>query len=110
MANPLSAVQPFAPTLLSGTVNIAVTTGSQVIAAFDPGGTATQIRMVNVGTQTVFILLAWAGAPVPVATVTNAIPLLAGSVEVWSITPNAQLAVIASATGSTLYVTAGVGN
>lgn len=89
------------------TRNIAVGVTNQTLAIPDtPFGTRA-LRIVNVGTQTVFVEL---GLSTVVADVTTSIPILPGSAEVMTI-PNdiTTIATIAAATGSTLYFTYGEG-
>jgi len=62
-------------------------------------------RLVNVGNQIVFFLF---GAS-PAVTVANGIPIAAGASETFTGPPNSVIQTIASATGSTLYVTVGEG-
>ena len=101
-----SSLLAFAP--IGQTVNIAVTASAQQF--YIPGAPgANQVRIVNSGTTLVFILFG-AGGSAQVATATNAMAMLAGTVEVFTLPANGlQLSVIAGATGSTLYATAGAG-
>jgi hypothetical protein len=72
--------------------------------------TSQTVRLLNAGTETVFILINDATE----ATLLNAMPLLAGSAEVFFVSSDAVDAVviqtIAANTGSTLYATLGRGN
>jgi hypothetical protein len=89
---------PFSPK--GDTVNIAVTGTAQDLALTEGHGT---VRIANVGNQTVFIHFQ------TTATVSNGIPLLANSAEVFAKGAASSLSVIAAGTGSTLYVTTGEG-
>lgn len=102
-------VAPFMPYLPAGTVNVTVTNSSAAVPTIDSAARMTQFRLANVGTQTVFFLAAAVGQPAPTATVANGVPLLPNTVETFTLPPNAQIAAIAAAGGSVLYVTAGEG-
>lgn len=96
---------PFTPRNgATSTVNLVVTAVAQPFvlprAARDGG----QIRLTVIGSQTIFV--AFSGA----ASLTTSMPLLAGSVEVFSVEDGTTLSVIAGAAGSTLYATGGEGN
>jgi hypothetical protein len=96
--------RPFQP--IAATQNAAVTSTPATItlthAGADVSGT---VRIANIGTQTVFIRLDGTAADV-----TTAIPLLANTVEVFSLLTGATtIKHVAAASGSTLYVTPGVG-
>ena len=73
-------------------------------------GVSQVIRLLNSGTETVFVLFNDATE----ATLLNAMPILPGSVEVFFVQSDATDAVviqtIAANTGSTLYATLGRGN
>lgn len=101
-------MQANAPFGVAGTTqNLAVTASNQYLA-LTGGGDASSLRIVNIGTQTVFLLF---GTGTVAATVANAVPLLAGVIEVFAIGPSVtSLAMIAATTGSTVYVTPGYGN
>lgn len=97
-------MRSFEPT--GATVNEAVTTSAETVsianAVSDRDGS---VRIANIGTQTVFIRL---DGTTP--TTSNGIPVLANTVECFSM-PAGKTDVkhIASATGSTIYVTPGRG-
>lgn len=90
------------------TVNLAVLTTSATVAVSPPGIGNRTVRLMNSGTNPVFVNFGPAGT---VATVANSMPLLPNSVEVfyfhndWTI-----VAAISGATGNTLYVTMGEGS
>jgi hypothetical protein len=91
----------------AGTVNGAVTASvTNIVLPVGPGLTECTARFVNSGAQVIF----WsygAGASLSVA---NGVPMLPNTVETFNIPAGvSQLAVIAAATGSTLYVTVGDG-
>lgn len=94
----------FEPT--GATQNEAVTTAAETVSLAgklsDKDGS---VRLANIGTVTIFVTL---DGTTP--TVNNAIPLIANTVEAFSM-PVGKLDVkhIAAATGSTLYVTPGRG-
>lgn len=91
----------------------AVTTTSVAVTAVNNSFTLTpsvgsdggSMRVVNIGTQTIY--LAYGSVTASVAT---SMPILANTVETFSL-PGAvnTLSVIAAATGSTIYVTTGIG-
>jgi len=83
------------------TVNVAVTASAQTLT-FSTTQPMDNVRLANVGTQTVFVNFQ------ATATVNNGIPILAGTVELFSAIPG-SLSCIASAVGSTLYATVGQG-
>ena len=87
----------------TGTVSIAVTATAQAIGLPVIAQEGATVRMVNSGTQVVFV--AFAGT----ATVEGSMPILANSVETFSLPTGSTLSVIAGATGSTLYATIGDG-
>lgn len=102
-------IRAFRPLGVNRTVNIAVTTASQTLPIPDtPFGTRS-VRMVNFGSQVIFIDFLNSGT-VGNASVTNSIPLLPNTVEVFTIGNDlGSIITIAAATGSTLYVTYGEG-
>jgi hypothetical protein len=69
------------------------------------------VRLVNMGLQTVFVLF---NTPLTVATVSNSMPLLAYSAEVFTVGADSSGDVtiqhVAAGPGSTLYATGGIGN
>lgn len=93
---------------LGATQNIAVTAVAQT-QVFNPVTLGTMaVRFCNVGTQTVFIL--FGEATQTAATITNAVPILAGQTEILTMSQGTMsFSVIAGATGSTLYSTVGEG-
>jgi hypothetical protein len=98
----------FAPNSPNATINVAVTASSQALGPLKVSSTS-QVRFVNSGTQTVFIDVVSAAASAPTATAATSMPMLPNTVEVFSVPQGAQIAVIAAATGSTLYATVGDG-
>jgi hypothetical protein len=101
-------ITPFAPTGAS-TVNIAVgaaSTNVQVTAATSLGA---NLRLVNSGSQVVFVEFGTTNAIA--ATVAASMPILPNTVEVFNFGgPVVFVAAIASAAGSTLYITVGSGS
>jgi hypothetical protein len=93
--------------ITGNTVNIAVTASDQTLTLTQtiPATKGCQIRLVNSGTQTVFVR--FDGTTV---TTSNGWPILPNTVEVFDISPGAAVHVIAAATGSTLYATLGYGS
>jgi hypothetical protein len=92
-------------TPMTATVNAANTGSVQTISpTYAAGQNLCQYLLSNIGTTTTFFII---GAS-PVATVANAVPLLAGTSRVFTGPPNAGVQAIGTA-GSTLYVTAGEG-
>lgn len=71
--------------------------------------TATGVRLVNVGTQTVFVELGQNGT-VAAATVTTSMPIPAGTSVIVGSSRLTNISSIAAATGSTLYITPVLGN
>lgn len=103
MSTQWRAFRPLAPTQ-----NIAVTATAQTqtFSPVPPGTCA--VRFCNIGTQTVFVIIA--SMSQTDATVTNAIPIPAGQTEIFTLFKDTQtFSVIAAATGSTLYSTVGEG-
>lgn len=98
---------PFQPAGgVSSTTNIAVTASSQQLTLPSIGADGGSLVLTNIGTQTVFI--AYGSVT---ASVSTSMPLLPNSSQVISIPGGvSQLSVIAAATGSTLYATAGQGS
>ena len=89
----------------NATQNVAVT-GSNQSTAITGAGVGTQtIRLVNIGSQTVFFSLTDAAGTAAVASST---PLLPNSVETFLLRKeNTYINAIAAGTGSTLYWTLG---
>lgn len=96
--------RPFEPT--GATVSEAVGATAETVSLSSRLGDRTgAIHVVVTGTQTVFIRL---DGVTP--TVSNAMPILAGSVQTFSMPVGAvDVKHIAAATGSTIYVTPGRG-
>lgn len=70
-------------------------------------GQPSVVRLANIGTQTVFVAF---GDSTVAATVADGFPMIANSVECFSIPAGAtHVAAIASGAGSTLYATVGEG-
>ena len=90
----------------ANTSNIAVTAASQTFnLAPSVGADGGTMRLVNLGTQTVFIALGTV-----TASVTTSMPMLANSAETFSLPGGVtSLSVISTATGSTLYASIGIG-
>lgn len=90
---------------LGNTVNLAVLATTANVAVSAPGMGNRTIRIVNVGTNVVFINIGTSGVT---ATTTTSIPLLPNSAEVFFLRrENTHVAAIAGATGNTLYITTG---
>jgi len=88
----------------NATVALAVTGTNQVITPLTDG-TTHQYLVTVLGNKDVFITF---GAS-PVATTTTSIPIPQGTSGVFTAGYSARIGVIASSTGSTIYVTAGEG-
>lgn len=103
-------IRPFGPkpTNSQNTVNLAVTASSGSVALVGtPGQGYQSVRIVNVGTQTVFIEFSTGAAT---ASTSVDMPMLPGTVEVfWLPKPITHVNAIAAATGSTIYCTVGEG-
>lgn len=99
----------FRPLGKNKTVNLAVTASNQYIAIPNtPLGTRS-IRVVVIGTATVFMEHAESNTTSP-ATTTTSMPQMANTSEVYTISTDiTHLAVIAAGTGSTVYLTYGEG-
>ena len=105
-------VAPFSPDI-TNTKTLAVTASSAqvTIATVDTNtGTTGQgnnvFRIVNAGPGTVFIR--WGSATTQTALITD-LPMLAGTVEVFSKSPDTTTLAAISATTATLYITSGEG-
>jgi hypothetical protein len=104
----------FMPRGNNRTTSIAVTAASQTLntaansSAAAQGAADTNYVVTNIGANTVFLELGLAGT-VPVAAVATSMPILPNSQFVLSGPPNAVAAVIAGATGNTIYFTPGEG-
>lgn len=103
-------VRPFVPKPPNGnnTVNVAVTSSNQSLALGANKGQGFQaVRIVNSGTQNIFLNFSQAAGTAAVAT---DLVMLAGSVEIFGLHPDISfINVIAAASGSTMYVTVGEG-
>lgn len=91
--------------LAGNTANLAVTAADQTLTitqVIPPGGCVAIVT--NIGTQTVFVRM-----DATVATVTNAIPVLANSQVTFGVNFGATPRAIAAASGSTVYLTLGNG-
>jgi hypothetical protein len=99
---------PFAPSV-SNSFNITVTASAQTlqVGSIQTFGNA-QYRLTNVGTTTIFVTLGPSGACVA-ATTSNGMAIVSNTSIIVSSYPNACIGVIGAATGSTLYVTNGIG-
>ena len=92
---------------VGATVNLAVTSTSGRVARTLIGEPATQVRLVNAGTVTVFV--AFGGSAID-ATVAAGIPLLPGTAEVFTLTTEqTNIAGITASGTATIYATAGRG-
>lgn len=101
----LQDVRPFRPfsETTATTVTQAVTATAATVAVPLMG---CSVRVVNSGTQTIFIRLQSVAGEA--ATVANSMPMLAGTVETFFLAVDVVgLSVIAAATGSTAYFTFG---
>lgn len=94
---------PFLPRAGGNTLNVAVLTTAANVPALSIQAEGGSVRLANVGTQTVFVNFSGA------ATVAAGMPILANTIEVFTIAPNTTISTIAAATGSTLYATVGDG-
>lgn len=107
-------LNPFQPSNTDPTIYLAVTGTAQSITSSSPSGRSMAYRLVNNGTQAINFLVYPQGVTIgstaaPVATTSTGMQMLAGTVEMFTLPPNAQFSVIASTTGSTLSVTPGEG-
>jgi hypothetical protein len=92
---------------LAATQSTASSGSSQGVTINVVGGTRT-IRFANIGTVTVFVAFGVGSAPT--AALASSMPLLANTVEAFTIPPDVtHYSLIASGAGSTLYSTIGVG-
>ena len=101
-------IRAWKPFKVNATVNTAVTGSNQTLALGAGVGLGTvAVRVANIGTQTIFIDF---GTSNTVAATATSIPMLANTVEVFTI-PNdvTHIAFVAGTTGSTVYVTVGEG-
>ncbi len=103
MSTQLRAFRP-----LADTQNVVVTGTAQTLTLNYQIGT-NAMRVCNIGTQTVFFFINDTTSA-KTATVSAAMPIPAGNTEVFTLGNGAiNLSIIASTTGSTLYVTQGEG-
>lgn len=105
----MSTVAAFAPGLPSQPVVVtgAVTTLPWATLCPPSGPQYTQVRVFNEGTANIRFLQS-AGNAVAV-TLTNGIPMLSNSVEVFTLSAGVDIQFIASGTGSTATFTPGAG-
>lgn len=87
----------------TSTVNIAVTTAEQRLPLPTIALEGCTVRLVNVGTQTIFISFVGTSA------VATSMPMLPNTVESFTFPQGSVISVISTATGSTLYATFGDG-
>ncbi|KKB61541.1 hypothetical protein WM40_22640 [Robbsia andropogonis] len=90
----MSTLQPFSP---ANTVPIAATTSSQNFA-LDPSALWDQVRLVNMTTGVVYVLMSKNAADIVSAA--NGVPLLAGTAEVFTKGDATRIAVIAASAGN----------
>lgn len=103
-----TTLRAFKPFKANATVNEAVDGAADTLALGTGVGVGTfQVRVANIGTQTIYIDF---GTASTVAAVATSIPMLANTVEVFTV-PNdvTHIAHIAGDVGSTVYVTVGEG-
>ena len=102
---------PFKPT--TDTAALAVTTTSQSLDLPASGGATKggdmQVLLTVVGTETVWIAIGEA-AVIPSTSNESSFPVIAGTQRIFTLPAGQTLNAIASATGSTLYVTQGLGD
>lgn len=100
----MQSIRPFGWTGV--TVNTAVTGTSANVAVTRPGIGTQTVRIVNVGTNTIFIEMGTSSGIT--ATTTTSMPMLANTVETFLLPNNiTHIAAISSGAGSTMYVTTG---
>jgi hypothetical protein len=99
----MSELTPFNPKG-NATVALDVTGTNQVLTPLTQGNTQ-QYRVSVIGNKNVFITFGAA----PVATLTTSIPIEQNTTEIFTAGYLDLIGVIASGTGSTIYVTAGEG-
>lgn len=99
-------IRAFRP--LADTQNVVVTGTAQTLTFNYQIGT-NAMRVCNIGTQTVFVVINDATSN-KTATVAIGMPIPAGNTEVFTVgNGNQTMSIIAAGTGSTLYVTQGEG-
>lgn len=91
---------PFQPTSATVSVAVGATTTALTLPTIPQEGCSA--RIVTVGTQMIQVSLSGAAT-------TSSTPFLANSSEVISIPPGSTFQAIAASTGSTVYVTFGIG-
>lgn len=103
----ITDIRPFRPVdeNFSATLNTAVTNvAASITLVLGLGGKS--VRILNSGTQTIFIRLVTAAGGA--ATVANSMPMLPNTVETFFAQNDClTISVIAAAAGSTMYVTVG---
>lgn len=103
MSNQFRAFRP-----LADTQNVVVTGSAQTLTLNYQIGT-NAMRVCNIGSQTVFIVINDATSA-KTAIATTSMPIPSGNTEVFTLGNGAiNISVIAAGTGSTLYVTQGEG-
>lgn len=90
------------------TKNATVTTTAATITLDASALHADSLRLTNVGTQAVFVEISSA-ATAKAATVASSMPILPNSALIVTAARSTFVSVIATATGSALYVTPGTG-
>jgi len=90
------------------TKNVAVTSTAATIVLDAATLHAESLRLTNAGTQIVFVEIS-SGATAKAATAAASMPLLANSTLIVTAARSTFVSAIATATGSTLYVTPGTG-
>lgn len=105
MADP--QIRAFRPQGVNNTVNIAVTAASQLLAIPNTAQGTRSIRVLNSGSQTIFLDFVTTSGTAALAT---SMPMIGNSAEVFTFANDiSHVAVIAAATGSTMYITPGEG-
>lgn len=101
-------VRPFGQLQGQNTVNTAVTGTSANVAIPAPTIGVRSVRIVNAGTQNIFVKFGTANTVAAVAA--DDMPMLANTCEVFLLPNNiTHIAAIAAGAGSTMYVTVGEG-
>ena len=100
--------QAFFPKKDNSTVSLAVTASNQALISGSGSTNGNQIRILNLGARTVWLEFGLPGAS-PVAAAATSMPMLANSVEVFSVSKHTVIAAISDGTGNTIYVTPGEG-
>lgn len=97
----------FRPQGVNNTVNLAVTAASQLLAIPNTAQGTRALRIVNSGTQTVFLdFVTTTGT----AVATTSMPMLSNTAEVFTFGNDiTHVAAIAGGVGSTIYITPGEG-